>query len=223
MLRKRPETTSRQRKTTGCQTLFTTIPRAASFVPVLPFFSISGMKIKLFSGALVLLASAALAQQTPPSTVPAPGLFHEIELAGSETLHTSATFKLGGHRVYGLVSIAKQFSADFHWALGGGVGTRSHLGQRWVLSNELLCYTMTERDMSSNHLDLLAQFRPALAWQLGSRWQVFAGPTLSVAIAELTDEATERSHLQVPYALFKHTGNRTQVAGWIGVTGGLRF
>lgn len=193
--------------------------------PLCPFpnFFVSGMKITLLSGALALQASAALAQQAPAPSRPARGLFHEIELAGSETLHTSATFKLGGHRVYGLVSIAKQFSADFHWALGGGVGTRSHLGQGWVLSNELLGYTMTEHDMSSNHLDLLAQFRPGLARQLGSRWQVFAGPTLSVAIAEFTHEAAARSHLHAPYALFKHTGDHTQVAGWVGVTAGLRF
>lgn len=151
------------------------------------------------------------------------GGLRQIELAASDALHTTVSFKLGTPRLYTIVAVGRQFSSGFHWSYGLGLGTQQQLGQSWMLSNELRCYSMTNRNFASDRTDLLAQYRPTLARQLAPHLSVFVGPTVNVSISDhRTGEQSSR--LNIPYSLYKNEdGGRTRVVGWIGATAGINL
>jgi hypothetical protein len=151
------------------------------------------------------------------------GGLRQIELATSDALHTTVSFKLGTPRLYTIFAVGRQFSSRFHWGYGLGLGTQQPLDHGWTLSNELRCYSMTSGNFTSDRTDLLAQYRPTLARQLAPHLRVFIGPTVNVSIADRST-GEQSSRLNIPYSLYKNeSGSRTRVVGWIGATAGINL
>jgi hypothetical protein len=151
------------------------------------------------------------------------GGLREFELAASEGLHTTLSFKLGVPKFYTIFSVGRQFTSGFHWAYGAGFGTQKQLGQSWVLSNELRCYSITDKRFQQDRTDLLAQYRPTIAKQLAPHLKVFVGPTVNVSVADVSGGEAAGSRLAIPYSLYKNEDARTRVTGWIGLTAGVNL
>ncbi|WP_400192449.1 hypothetical protein [Hymenobacter sp. B81] len=149
------------------------------------------------------------------------GGLRQFELAASDALHTTVSFKLGTPRLYTVVAVGRQFDSRFHWGYGLGLGTQQPLGRSWALSHELRCYSMTNKYFNSDRLDLLAQYRPTLSRQLASHLSVFVGPSVNVSIADRATDGQPGSRLNIPYSLYENEGSRTRVVGWIGATAGI--
>ena len=152
------------------------------------------------------------------------GGLRQFELATSDALHTTVSFKLGTPRLYTIVAVGRQFSSGFHWGYGLGLGTQQQLDQNWTLSHELRCYSMTNKHFNSDRTDLLAQYRPTIARQLAPHLSVFVGPAVNVSIADRASGEQPGSRLNIPYSLYKNEdGGRTRVIGWIGATAGINL
>lgn len=152
-------------------------------------------------------------------------LFEQFELSVSEGFNFQASEKIGAEKLYGIVSIGTQcFSDDYKWGFGAGIGTRLFKNEKMVSNLELVSYHINEEEIWTNSYNGLQQLKLSFGKDISARLNVFVAPSFNLLITRnKTEYVTPFDSTFAPYEIFKSTGDKSTLRGWIGLTAGLRF
>ncbi len=176
--------------------------------------------------------------------------YNRFELSANDALFINASLKLGAYSFYnifhaglrwdrlsagelsgqaGTGTSLKEAAEEtvYSWGLGYGIGTTIPLGARLLLNAEAVAIQVNERDTWAEELNLLNQLRVTLDYHgRDRRTSLFVGPVFNLLISRLEDSATGERGSQVihpSYKLLEQDRGRSQLLGWIGLQGGIRF
>lgn len=150
---------------------------------------------------------------------------YEFEIAFSEALNTTVTFKLGSNKLYTIFSGGiKYINQPLEYAYGVGLGTHQHWGRNWGSQIEVVGYQLSEEGAFQGGLDLLGQFKFTVSKQIRKHFKVFAGPVFNMTISDYVNTETGKIGSSLaPYALWEQTKGRTNMKVWVGFSLGVRF
>lgn len=144
------------------------------------------------------------------------GLF-EVEVAGSELIHTTLSLRTGTNRFYSIISLGLNYS-DTAFGLGFGFGTNLMFTDKFGLNLELIQYQLLNDKIGWSPYNGLIQFRPLLNYTIAKHFKIFAGPTLNLSIIN-----TE-GLINIPYSIFSSGDfSSTRIDSWVGFSAGIRF
>ncbi len=146
--------------------------------------------------------------------------FMEVEVAGGEFIHTSASFRSGTNRLYGIVSFGYNFDDEF-WAYGVGVGKAVPFGSNVGMNLEGIHYTRATKKFEQKKYNGLVQLRPVFYYKVAKGLKFFAGPVANLYIGNNTPE--NQLQISAPYTIWDDTDGNTKLEAWIGFTAGIRF
>ena len=151
--------------------------------------------------------------------------FNQFELSVSEGFNFLASEKIGGKKLYGIMAIGTQcFSEDYKWGFGAGVGTQLFEKENLTSNLELMSYQINEKEIWTNSYNGLQQLKLSFSKNLSNRLSVFAGPSFNLLVTRNKIEYVNPfDSTFAPYEIFKSTGDKSTLRGWIGLTVGLRF
>ncbi|MFI3240123.1 MAG: hypothetical protein R3Y22_05995 [Bacteroidales bacterium] len=147
---------------------------------------------------------------------------HEFELAFSETLNTSVSFKLGTNTFYSIFSGGVNFlSSTPEYAAGIGFGTEIKFRDKsWGNQIEVLGYGLTTNGKFAEGLNMLTQLKYSVSKEFTPHFKVFAGPTFNLTIS---DDCEATTHPIAPWSMYSSNNGTTALNGWIGLSAGVRF
>lgn len=153
------------------------------------------------------------------------GLFEQFELSASEGFNLLAAEKIGSEKLYGIMAIGTQcFSEDYKWGFGAGVGTQLFKKENLSSNLEFVTYHINEDEVWTNSYNGLQQVKLSFAKNLSKRVDVFVAPSFNLLVTRNKIEyVTPFDSSFAPYEIFKNTGDKSTLRGWIGLTAGLRI
>lgn len=151
--------------------------------------------------------------------------FEQFELSVSEGFNFQASEKIGTEKFYGIVSIGTQcFSNDYKWGFGAGVGTQLFKNEKMVSNLELVSYRINEKEIWTESYNGLQQLKLSFGKDVSKRLSVFLAPSFNLLVTRNKIEYVNPfDSTFAPYEIFKSTGDKSTLRGWIGLTAGLRF
>lgn len=151
---------------------------------------------------------------------------HEFEVAFSEAINTTVSFKLGMDKLYTIFSGGVSYlDKPIEYAYGIGLGTHQNWRKGWGSQVEVIGYQLTEEGKFRGGVDLLAQLKFTVSKKIANHFKVFAGPVLNMTISDYVDPITNMisSPIAAPYVMWEHTNGTTNLKAWVGFTAGVRF
>ncbi|WP_212006228.1 hypothetical protein [Chitinophaga sp. HK235] len=140
----------------------------------------------------------------------------QFSLSIDETTTTILSFKSGGRVMYGIIGVGYNFKdADTRYAIQAGIGAHLFAGPRFRINVEATSTALTDFSKWQYHKQTLAILP---AWRLGSRVEVFAGPTFNHVYSK--DGVGE--DLSGYYLWSKHYRNNKFWGDYIGGTAGVQ-
>lgn len=164
--------------------------------------------------------------------------YNRFEMGASEYMYANIGGKFGAHAFYNIVNMGVSWedrkrilnSAEFEtitqlsWSIGYGIGTAIPMGSYWLVNMELITSHVNEREMWTNELNQLNQFRLLFSVRTGRSAAFYAGPTANLLVSKLYDSDTgEYGSQLMPYTSYEKVNNNTSLKGWIGFNAGVRF
>lgn len=153
------------------------------------------------------------------------GAYRQLELAGSDVMHTSLALKLGVPVFYNIFSFnMRPFSSKFVRGFGYGIGTEIGLTDKSALQVE--AHTMQLREgwkWTDEELDLLSELRATASVNLAGRLQFFAGPVLYNQIYKDLPSQGITGFEVSSYSFGERRWDDYVSKWWIGARGGLRL
>lgn len=150
---------------------------------------------------------------------------HEFEVAFSEALNTTISFKLGTDKLYTIFSGGVSYlNNPIEYAYGVGFGTHQNWGKRWGSQVEIIGYQLTEEGKFRGGLDLLTRLKFTVSKQIANHFKVFAGPVLNMTISDYVNPETGKIGSSfASYTMWEQTNGKTNLKAWLGFTAGVRF
>ncbi|ULQ61072.1 hypothetical protein K7I13_07415 [Brucepastera parasyntrophica] len=144
----------------------------------------------------------------------------EFEIAGSETVNTELSFRLGTNRFYSVFIVGAIFlDLSFDFTYGAGFGTHIGIADTWSTQVEVRTYSFLDSSISMLH-----QLRITVEKSfLSSKLKVFAGPVLNVAVSDDKNSDGEYEFRFTPYSIWSGGNSHVGVNIWVGAVAGLRF
>lgn len=150
--------------------------------------------------------------------------YREFEIAFSEGLNTSASFKIGVNEFYNIFSIGTQFlSNHFRWGVGYGIGTHLTNKEDFKINLEAISYQINEGSTWTEAYNGLQQLKLTFAGGLNPNVYFFAGPTFNLMVSEYYKSDGTLGSDFPPYYIFDNSGGSTDLKFWIGFTAGLKI
>lgn len=153
------------------------------------------------------------------------GAYRQIELSGSDVIHTSLALKLGVPVFYNIFSFnMRPFSTERVRGFGYGIGSEIGLTEKSALQIE--AHTMQLRNdwkWNDTELDLLSELRLTASVDLPGRLQLFAGPVLYNKIYKDIPSRGITGFEVSTYSFGERHWNDYTSKWWIGARGGLRL
>ena len=149
----------------------------------------------------------------------------EFEVAFSEALNTTVSFKLGTDKLYTIFSGGVSYlNKPVEYAYGIGFGSHQNWTKNWGSQIELIGYQLSEEGKFQGGLDLLTQLKFSVSKQIANHFKIFAGPVLNMTISDYIDPTTgEIGNSVASYTIWERTSGKTNLKAWIGFTAGVRF
>jgi len=153
--------------------------------------------------------------------------YRRYEFSTDEFNYFNTAFKTGVERFYNIFNLG--FNGDAKdkplFTLGYGFGTAQHLGKGWSANADLtgsIVWLNTDRNDEINQG--IVKFALAIEKKIGSRFALFAGPSLNTFFAKDSGliNAEAKKGLS-PVWLGKKPDGASQVYGWVGFQAGIRF
>ena len=167
------------------------------------------------------------AQNSPKDSgaINAKNLFEQFEISASEGFNLLASEKIGSKKLYGIVAIGTQcFSEDYKWGFGIGAGTQLFEKKDFSSNFEFVTYHINENEIWTDSYNGLQQLKLSFSKDLSNRFSVFVGPSFNLLVTRnKTEYGTPFDSTFAPYEIFKNTGDKSTLRGWIGLTAGLRI
>ena len=153
------------------------------------------------------------------------GGYHQIEVSGSDALHTGASLRIGVARFYNIFSFGmRPFQTERIGGFGYGIGTSMALSHQTALEVEAHSTNLHEANQwLSNEGERLSELRLNFTAGRSSRLNLFAGPVL-YHHRYFTKTGTEHTAADLaPYTLAERQNGDYTSKWWIGARGGLRI
>ena len=150
----------------------------------------------------------------------------EFEVAFSEALNTSVSFKLGTDKFYTIFSGGVNYlSNTIEYAAGLGFGTHIDWKKGWGNQIEALGYSLTENSsFATEDINMLTQLKFTVSKEIARHFKVFAGPVLNMTISKYIDAETGILGSSLPvWSVWKNKSETTRLNAWIGFSAGVRF
>jgi len=154
--------------------------------------------------------------------------YNRVEIGAGEALWANLSLKLGPRSFYNVLHSGFRWgdNIDGHiWGLGYGFGTAIRLSRRFTLNLEGVSIHLSKGSQFTRKLNLLNQLRLTLDWRVAGRFSIFAGGTANLMTSRVKDPETGKTGYDIaPNDLYhKVLNNGTDLKGWVGFTGGIRF
>ncbi|MDR0659590.1 MAG: hypothetical protein LBG19_02060 [Prevotellaceae bacterium] len=146
--------------------------------------------------------------------------FMEVELAGGEFLHATASFRSGTDRLYGIISLGYNFDDEF-WGYGIGFGKTINFASSIGMNLEGIHYNLATKKFKQKKYNGLVQLRPVFYHKIAKNLKLFAGPVANLYIGNNTAE--NRLQISAPYTIWDEVDGNTKLEAWVGFTTGIRF
>jgi hypothetical protein len=152
------------------------------------------------------------------------GGYRQIELSGSDALHTGASVRIGVARFYNIFSFGmRPFETECIGGFGYGIGTSVALSHQTALEIEGHTTWLHEANQwLSNEGERLSELRINFTAGRSSRFNIFAGPVLYHHLY-FSKPGTEYQPADLaPYTLAERQIGDYTSKWWIGARGGFR-
>lgn len=149
----------------------------------------------------------------------------EFEVAFSESLNTSVSFKLGTDKFYTIFSGGINYiNSPIEYAAGLGFGTHIDWKKGWGNQIEAVGYSLTEQGKFQEGINILTQLKFTVSKQLAPHFKVFAGPVLNMTNSNYVNPETGAIGSSLsPWSMWSSNSGDTHVNSWIGLVAGVRF
>jgi hypothetical protein len=153
--------------------------------------------------------------------------YRRYEFSTDEFNYFNTAFKTGVERFYNIFNLG--FNGDTKdkplFTIGYGFGTAQRLGKGWSANADLtgsIVFLNTDRNDDVNQG--IVKFALAIEKKIGSRFALFAGPSLTTFFAKDSGliNAEAKKGLS-PVWLGKKPDGSSKVYGWVGFQAGIRF
>ncbi len=150
---------------------------------------------------------------------------HELEVAFSEAIHTTVSYKLGTDRFYTIFSGGINYiNQPVNYAAGLGFGTHVDWKNGWGNQIEVLGYALSEEGTFPEKLNMLTQLKFTVSKDIAKHFKIFAGPVLNMTVSQYTNPETgELGSTMSPWSMWEHTSDKTNINAWVGLSAGVRF
>lgn len=139
-----------------------------------------------------------------------------IGLSTDETLTTLLSFRSGGRVMYGILGIGYNFrSSKNRYALEAGIGAHLRVNSQFRINAELASI-MLDDFKAGDYFKYTLRILPA--WKLGSRFEIFGGPTFNCV-----DISTIKNTGLIKHYLWKETKGDHFHGLYFGAMGGIHF
>lgn len=139
-----------------------------------------------------------------------------IALSTDQTLYTHIDFRSGGRVLYGLLGVGyKAVNNRAKYALDIGLGAHIINHRKFFLNTEYASQINTD---FKNKLYETDSFKILTGYNFNKTLRLFAGPSINLTSAEISDDAEVRG-----WVLHRHITDKNINTLFIGVTGGLQF
>lgn len=163
--------------------------------------------------------------------------YNRVEVGATEALFANLGAKLGTRQLYNIFQLGLRWdnaeqtvdgvtsqAAYTSWALGYGLGVGHRLGGKTLLNTEAVALHVNEMEAWTDQLNLMAQLRITLDFQIGGRWSLYAGPTLNRMWSRRYDPLTQTHGSVLPHQpQWTEQRGDTHIATWIGFSAGIRL
>ena len=149
--------------------------------------------------------------------------FHEIEIGASEGLNTYAALKLGVPRFYNIFVIGTQFTGDFRWGVGYGIGTHLVNEANFKVNLEAISHQINEGSGWTEAYNGLQQVKLTFAGGKNEHIKFFVGPTLNLMVSEYENENGKIGSDFPPYHFTNSMSGNTNIKFWVGVSAGIKI
>lgn len=146
--------------------------------------------------------------------------FMEVEVAGGEFIHASASFRSGTNKFYGIASLGYNFDDEF-WAYGVGFGRVVGFGSNIGMNIEGIHYNLATKKFKQKKYNGLVQIRPVFYYKAAKNLKFFAGPVANLYIGNNTTE--NQLQISAPYTIWDDIDGNNKLEAWVGFTAGIRF
>ena len=146
--------------------------------------------------------------------------FMEVEVAGGEFLHTTASFRSGTDRLYGIVSLGYNFDDEF-WGYGIGFGKAVNFAPKVGMNIEGIHYNLATKKFKQKKYNGLIQLRPIFYYKVAKNFKLFAGPVANLYVGNNTID--NELKISAPYTIWDGTEGDNKLEAWVGFTAGIRF
>jgi len=153
--------------------------------------------------------------------------YRRYEFSTDEFNYFNTAFKTGVERFYNIFNLG--FNGDTKdkplFTIGYGFGTAQRLGKGWSANADLtgsIVFLNTDRNDDINQG--IVKFAMAIEKKIGSRFALFAGPSLNTFFAKDSGliNAEAKKGLS-PVWLGEKPDGSSKVYGWVGFQAGIRF
>jgi outer membrane biosynthesis protein TonB len=154
--------------------------------------------------------------------------YTRFEVSTGDIWHTQISYKAGVRKCYTFATAAIRFNDQISWAVGAGLGSQARLMPHLYLGGELIALQVNERRAWSDGLNTWLQFRPALTYEFGRRFSLFAAPTLNLMLSNHYDKETRKHGSSLPKKPFFERNfeiddwyEELNVKAWVGFSLGI--
>ena len=155
------------------------------------------------------------------------GGLRQFELAVSDALITSLSFKIGVPVFYNIFSIGHlPLHDEIKWATGYGIGSNLEMSEANRMQLELHSYQLHRRDKwwESAYNHHLNELRVLFSHRTNTNIEWFAGPVIYNQVFRDHDALFEFDDMSVaPYTIFKNERKDYVSQWWAGLRGGVRW
>lgn len=154
------------------------------------------------------------------------GGLRQFELAASDAMITSVSFKIGVHQFYNVFSIGYlPLHKEVSWATGYGIGTNVDIADDKFMQLELHSYQLHENsDWWSPDFDFhLNEFRVLFSKRQNQGFEFFGGPVFYWQRIRKNKDLNINDLSLAPYSFIEHNSNHYNSKWWAGARAGIRF
>lgn len=154
------------------------------------------------------------------------GGFRQAELATSDVMHLSASFRMGTEHFYNIFTLAMRLSEDSRFStFGYGFGTEFSTTEKTSMQLELHSTQLHDRwRWNKEELDLLNEFRVNIGYHTNSMLSLFAGVVVYNQFSKEDPDHDISGRDIAPGRVFHDEAWRSYVLQWwLGARGGVRL
>ncbi len=154
------------------------------------------------------------------------GGFRQAELATSDVMHLSASFRMGTEHFYNIFTLAMRLSEDSRFStFGYGIGTDITTTEKTSMQLELHSTQLHDRwRWDKEEVDLLNEFRVNIGYHTNSRLSLFAGVVVYNQFSkEDPDHGISGRDIAPGRVFHDETWRDYVLQWWLGARGGVRL